>query len=169
MIIAGTGHRPNKLGGYNEKASLNLINLASDYLNKNKQIKRIITGGAQGWDMALAQASWQAGIPYTMAVPFIGQEKFWPQDGIYSQTTYRILLDRADKIHVVSKGSYSADKMQKRNEWMVDKCDLVLAVWDGSTGGTYNCIKYANLNNKKIINLWELYGKKSGVVSRGLE
>lgn len=31
--------------------------------------------------------------------------------------------------------------MQKRNEYMVDLADKVVAVWDGSKGGTDNCEK----------------------------
>jgi uncharacterized phage-like protein YoqJ len=41
--------------------------------------------------------------------------------------------------------------MQKRNEYMVDKCDKLLAVWNGTTGGTHNCIKYAKSKGKEII------------------
>ena len=41
--------------------------------------------------------------------------------------------------------------MQKRNEYMVDKCDILLAVWDGSAGGTNNCVKYARKLDKEII------------------
>jgi len=53
-------------------------------------------------------------------------------------------LDRTDK--------YSIDKMQKRNEWMVDNCDLLIAVWnEDKSGGTYNCIQYAKSVNKEVI------------------
>lgn len=37
--------------------------------------------------------------------------------------------------------------------WMVDNCDLLIAVHDGSPGGTANCVNYANQKNKKIINI----------------
>jgi len=30
-----------------------------------------------------------------------------------------------------------------RSEWMVQNCDLLVAYWDGSDGGTGNCVKYA--------------------------
>ncbi|PAD70641.1 hypothetical protein CHH83_02225 [Bacillus sp. 7586-K] len=40
--------------------------------------------------------------------------------------------------------------MQKRNEWMVDNSDYVIAVWDGTKGGTGNCVKYAQKQNKYI-------------------
>ena len=41
--------------------------------------------------------------------------------------------------------------MQKRNEYMVNESDKVIAVCDGSKSGTYNCIKYAENQNKEII------------------
>jgi uncharacterized phage-like protein YoqJ len=31
-----------------------------------------------------------------------------------------------------------------RNRWMVDNSDKVLAWWDGTSGGTKNCIDYAD-------------------------
>lgn len=41
--------------------------------------------------------------------------------------------------------------MQKRNEYMTDNSDIVIAVWDGSKGGTANCVRYAKKLNKEII------------------
>ena len=43
--------------------------------------------------------------------------------------------------------------MQKRNEYMVDLADVVIAVWDGSNSGTGNCIKYAQKCGKEIIQI----------------
>jgi uncharacterized phage-like protein YoqJ len=40
--------------------------------------------------------------------------------------------------------------LQKRNEWMVDHCDLLIAVWDGSEGGTANCVRYARHHERQI-------------------
>ncbi len=41
--------------------------------------------------------------------------------------------------------------MQKRNEYMVDKSNLVLAIWNGDkSGGTWNTIKYAMKKGKNI-------------------
>ena len=64
---------------------------------------------------------------------------------------YHKILDRAWKITYVSKEPYAAWLMQKRNEYMVDNCDLLIAVWDGTSGGTANCVKYAKATNKHII------------------
>lgn len=34
---------------------------------------------------------------------------------------------------------------------MVDRCDRLIAVWDGSNGGTGNCVKYAKEVGKPIV------------------
>jgi uncharacterized phage-like protein YoqJ len=156
MIVAGTGHRPNKLGGYGKDAQQRLIDLAIDFFDSHagEQVTEVISGMALGWDMALAEAACQLEIPWTAAIPFEGQQLAWPRP---SQEAYEKTLVFAKNIVYVCEPGYAAWKMQKRNEWMVDNCDAVLALWDGSDGGTGNCIKYANKINKPIINLWENY------------
>jgi uncharacterized phage-like protein YoqJ len=41
--------------------------------------------------------------------------------------------------------------MQDRNKWMVDHCDALVAIWNGTSGGTANCVKYALSVNKPIV------------------
>lgn len=149
MIIAVTGHRPNKLGGYREDAFRTLVALATNMFQAQKP-SRVITGMALGWDQAVAQACIDCGIPFTAAVPFSGQEQRWPAA---SQERYRTLLAAADNIVVVSEGNYAAWKMQKRNEWMIDQADLVIACWDGSAGGTANAVNYARRKGVRIENI----------------
>lgn len=156
MIICGTGHRPNKLGGYDNKTFDNLVSLAHMYLCVATDLKQVISGGALGWDQALATAALDLRIPTVLALPFPGFEDRWPQP---SKTYLHSLMHRASEIVYVCEPGYAGWKMQKRNEWMVDKADLVLALWDGSTGGTGNCINYANKVKKPIVNLWEEYTK----------
>lgn len=150
MIVAGTGHRPNKLGGYNNEAYLKLVDIAENWLKDNRPSK-VISGMAQGWDQALAQAAINLNIPFTAAIPFEGQESRWSEKG---QKYYRNLLTKADSIVHVCEAGYEPYKMQVRNEWMVNHCDMVLAMWDGTQGGTHNCVKYAYAQKKKVVNLF---------------
>lgn len=154
MIVCGTGHRPNKLGGYGKEAFDNLVTLAHMYLCAGNPVDEVISGGALGWDQALATASIQLSIPTVLALPFPGFEDRWPKE---SRDYLYGLMTRAYIVKFVCEPGYAGWKMQERNKWMVDHSDLVLALWDGSTGGTGNCIQYAKKVGKPITNLWEIY------------
>ena len=156
MIIAGTGHRPNKLGGYSDVAFDALCEIIHDWLDENPRVEKIISGMALGWDMALADTAVVRGIPLVAAVPFVGQERMWPDK---SKRIYQELLSGASEVVVVSEGEYAPWKMQIRNKWMVDNCDTVLATWNGTDGGTANCVRYAQAANKPIVNLWDKFNR----------
>lgn len=49
---------------------------------------------------------------------------------------------RGVMIHTATGRQLVSHLMNLRNKWMVDQCRLVLSVWDGSPGGTGNCMKY---------------------------
>jgi uncharacterized phage-like protein YoqJ len=151
MILCGTGHRMDKLGGYNSIVYAKLVKLAEKYLIELNP-ERVISGMALGWDQALADATNNLKLPLIAAVPFQGQESVWPE---VSQDKYFSILDKATDVVYVSEPGYFAEKMQIRNRWMVDQSDLILAIWNGSKGGTYNCIQYAKNSTKKIVNVWE--------------
>lgn len=155
LIVAGTGHRPNKLGGYSVKVESRLIYLAESYLSENKP-DFVISGMALGWDLALAEASIRQSIPFIAAVPFKGQESVWPKK---SRDLYNEILNQAKDVVYVSDPGYSSYKMQIRNKWMVDKCNILLALWDGSEGGTGNCVRYANEVGREVHNLWSEFNK----------
>ena len=151
MIVSGTGHRPDKLGGYSDRVLNRLIDLVTLELQELKP-DRVISGVAIGFDTALAIAAIRLNIPITCAVPFAGQEKMWPPE---SKVRYAKILSKAEQVVIVSSGTYSATKMQVRNEYMVDRCTLLLALWNGTSGGTANCIEFATKSNKRILNLWD--------------
>lgn len=101
----------------------------------------MITGMALGWDQYIAGACVSLGIPFTAAVPFIGQESRWSEE---QKSYYRFLLDHAKEVVVVSKGGYSPKKMMIRNLWIVDNSSELLTLWDGDKlGGTWNTIQAA--------------------------
>jgi uncharacterized phage-like protein YoqJ len=114
-----------------------------------------ITGMAIGADQLFAEAVMRHKIArmcrLVAAVPFAGQESKWPQA---SQAKYNHILSFCDHVQIVSEGSYSPQKMQIRNVWMVDNADVVLAVWDGKrSGGTWNCLTYALEQGKMVLRL----------------
>lgn len=150
MIIAGTGHRPSAIGGFDlpnptyihvcTKIEKNLLELKPD---------KVLSGMALGYDQWIANIAIKLKIPVIAVIPFIGQEKAWPKE---SQIIYNKLLDKCEDKLIICDGGYAAYKMQIRNEKMCDLCDILLACYiDNSKGGTYNCIQYAKKINKHIV------------------
>lgn len=155
-ILVATGHRPEKLGGYNRDTFDSLRYFAETVIQIEKPTL-VIGGMAQGWDHAIATAALLAKVPLHAFIPFSGQESVWPEE---AQKRYRAVLSKAEKITIVSTGGYSAHKMQLRNEAMVDSLrkntqDTLIALWDGSNGGTSNCVRYAETRGVNIRNVWK--------------
>lgn len=156
VIIAGTGHRPDKIGGYTQVAEDRVYNLAYDTL-KALQPDIVISGMAIGWDQALAQAALDLKIPLHAYVPFEGQESRWP---MMVRENYWRIRHKATHVNIICEGDYASWKMQKRNEAMVRDCTAILALWNGSSGGTANCVFYAQRQRKKVQNLWPEFMKR---------
>lgn len=158
--IAFTGHRPDKLpGGYNGNHS-NILNIIELELRKQEHPIKVITGGALGIDQLALQAALNTredsyhGVKIVVAEPFKFFWRKWPPQSIenYLRNIFDVDIER---ILVDDSEIYAPWKMQKRNEWMVDRCDELWAWWDGSSGGTKNCIDYAKKKDVIIRNLYE--------------
>jgi len=152
--ICGTGHRPSKLSKtYSEWDSKIEAKLTIALIEIFKRYKpsKVISGMALGWDTVLARAA--ASFPdifLELHIPCKGQSKKWSKS---AQHTYEGLCEKADRVVILSE-EYTPKCMQERNESMVDAADIVLALWDGSKGGTGNCIRYAQSRDVPIVNLW---------------
>ena len=157
--IAFTGHRPDKIGGYDETSPKRFalrqeiqatLQRAVDKYSTTHQII-VISGGALGVDQDAARIAYQMNIPFIVAQPCKNHESKWFKE---SQIKYAKMLELAHEVVLVSDGTYDelgAKCMQDRNIWMVDHCDALIAVWDGTSGGTANCVKYALKVNKPIV------------------
>jgi uncharacterized phage-like protein YoqJ len=155
MILSGTGHRPNRLGGYNKESVEKLFTTAIKTLTI-LQPEEVISGFALGWDMALATAAIELSIPLHAAIPFKGQEAIWPKE---SKDLYFKTLDKANKVVEVCEPGYAAWKMMKRNQYMNIHADEIAALWDSQykDGGTFQCIKDAVGRKKIIWNSWGIF------------
>jgi uncharacterized phage-like protein YoqJ len=140
LIVGGTGHRPDKLGGYGKNPTAVAIAAAAGAELDRLRPALVLSGMALGFDQWLAWLAVRRSIPFVACVPFEGQERRWKAE---QQSAYRVLLAKAeDVVHVCGPG-YAGWKMQRRNEYMVDGCGTLLAAWDGTDGGTANCVRYA--------------------------
>jgi len=173
MIVCFTGHRPNKLGGWdghnamagNVRAALHnaIVDVCKEYATKEPVL--FITGMAQGVDMWAADAVAQVrdliynNVILEAYIPFVGQQNKWPLTG---QKDYLKIICNCNRLHFVDEEGYAPWKLLNRNKAMVDKADLVIAVWNGDEkGGTAHCVRYAKSKDKKIINLWDKIEKST--------
>jgi uncharacterized phage-like protein YoqJ len=156
FFVAFTGHRPDKIGGYNPNAEKRIwvreqIQAQLERgLAKHGEKLWVITGGALGVDQDAAEIAHEMGIPFTVMIPCVEQEAMWPRE---AKQRYWNMLEVASEVVQVSEKTYAEDKfcMQRRNMQMIDCADIVIAVWDGSTGGTKNAVDYAEESGLKII------------------
>lgn len=153
MILAATGHRPPALLGYSDEAFDRYVAIA-EHAILDHMPEAVISGMAQGWDMAVATAAVDLGFPLHAYLPFEGFDRRWyPRD----RRRYKELTDKAKEIVVVEKGKYAPWKLQARNVALVNACDCLAALWNGKEhGGTWNCLKYATKRGKPWANYWEL-------------
>lgn len=153
LILGVTGHRPDKLGGYDDNVFRDLVELARAHI-ANIGPHKVATGMALGWDQAVAQACVELGVPFVAAIPFRGQQSNWPYA---SQETYHRLLKKAERIVEVAPPGFAPWKMHLRNEWIVDASTMILALWNGTSGGTGSCLQYARAQSRLIRNVWPQY------------
>lgn len=162
MKIAVTGHRPHKLNG--EWLGQGPV---SDYIRKEMQgvidtfftsELVLITGMALGVDQLWAEMAIKNNLRFIAAIPCYGQDLSW---NMQNRNRYHELLNnKLCTQFMVNNVHYKPWVMQARNEWMVNNCDMIVAVWDGSDGGTKNCIDYANKQNKPLVKIRLLLPEK---------
>jgi uncharacterized phage-like protein YoqJ len=156
MIVAVTGHRPDKLGtdhysGYAPENPLRAWIKAQlrEQLRLRRPFRPLygITGMAIGVDQDFAEVCIELQIPFVAAVPFIGQERQWPK---HARERYVELLAQACDVEIVCAGGYERWKMLARNQWMVDHCNALIAVFDGTAGGTASTVLYADSIKREV-------------------
>jgi uncharacterized phage-like protein YoqJ len=169
-----TGHRPDKLGGYNWNSPKNikimnkLESIIIQLIESSKDNNlTFIVGGALGIDTMsfficekLKKIYTKKNIKIILAMPFEKQDNNWFNQIDKDRLKYQrqnadevVLVDTLEKykFNKVSIGDYHPAKMQLRNMYMVDISNGVIGVWDGSKGGTGNCVNYAKKQGKELI------------------
>ena len=146
---AFTGYRPAKMPfGYNEndprcvEFKARLRDMIESLIGEG--YAHFISGGAQGMDMFAAEAvlELQGKYPWIileMVSPFDAQAARWNDE-------YRMRHDRlfaAADIVTATGHEYTKTCMFRRNRYMVDNADLLLATYDGQPGGTAMTVEYA--------------------------
>ncbi|MBE6948535.1 MAG: DUF1273 domain-containing protein [Ruminococcaceae bacterium] len=154
-----TGHRPTKLPWrYNEndvrcvllKEKLYDI-VEAVYLSG---VRRFICGMAMGCDMYFCEILTELRNRFTdiiieAAIPCETQADSWPED---QRQRYYQLLELCDEKTYVQR-VYTSNCMMKRNKYMVDNSGVLIAVFDGTMGGTMRTVIYAKQQGLEIIQI----------------
>lgn len=137
MKIALTGHRPQRLK--NQEALVR--SWINDYLS-NGNFTEAYSGMAMGADQIFAEECEKLNIPLVCCFPF-KRTRFHPAE--------QSIMDKAKDIRFISD-DYSKQSYWIRDKYMVDNCDVLLAVWDGiKAGGTWITLNYAEKIGKKVV------------------
>lgn len=155
-----TGHRPQTITYLWDESSQQALELKSRikkaivYLIENKNVKHFISGMALGVDMIAAEIVLDLkkkypNITLECAIPCETQANKWT---VKYRDRYFSIIEKSDK-ETLLQTHYTADCMHKRNRYMVDKSDYVIAVWNGSPSGTGKTVMYAKENHKTILQI----------------
>lgn len=154
MVVAVTGHRPDKLYGY-DLSDIRYMFLMSEIKKYLKSVNctEAITGMALGADLIFTQAVLELkaegmDIKLTCAIPCKNHKAKWVKSAWTD--LYDKVKKEADNVVIVCDMPYNGFVMQQRNQWMVDRCDNVLAIFNGTAGGTKNCIDYAIKEKRNV-------------------
>ena len=155
---AFTGHRPQNLPfGFREDderciALKETLKEQIVHLITDENVTHFISGMAMGVDMYAAEIvlnlkNTYPGITLESAIPCETQATKW---NAAMRERYYEIAAQCDK-ETMLQTKYTPDCMEKRNRYMVDHADYIIAVWDGKPSSTGNTVKYAQKQEKKII------------------
>jgi len=154
-----TGHRSAKLpwrDDENAPACLALKLAIRDTLDAvyAAGFRHFLCGMANGADTYFGEAvvalrDEHPDVTLEAAVPFDGQDRLWPAE---ARRRYFRLAEECDALTVLSP-EYTPTCMMERNRYMVDRSALLIAVYDGHSGGTRSTIRYAQSRGLRIIEL----------------
>lgn len=154
-----TGHRPSKLPWkYDESdprcADLKLRLRDAVIAAYDEGFRHFLCGMAQGCDFYACECVLQLREVYPdvtleAAIPCPTQCDTWPEQ---QRQRYQKLLSACDYETMVS-AVYTKSCMQRRDRYMVDHAALLIAMFDGTAGGTRYTIEYAMKRGMDVVDL----------------
>lgn len=158
--VCFTGHRPQSIPFLWDETSEKSIALKNrirqEIINliEHENAAHFISGMALGTDQICAEIVLELKEKYPhitleCAFPCKTQAVKWSDK---CRERYFGIIYKADKRTMVQR-EYTSDCMMKRNRYMVDKSDFIIAVWNGSHSGTGGTVAYAKTKNKNIVQI----------------
>lgn len=153
---AFTGHRPQSLPfGFNESDERCIAlkqKLRNEIIRQIEEngVTHFISGMAIGVDIYAAEIVLGLKAKYNItlecAIPCETQAEKWSEP---LRNRYFEIASKCDK-EAMLQHHYTPGCMDKRNRYMVDHADYIIAVWDGRASGTSKTVRYAQHQGKPI-------------------
>lgn len=171
ITIALTGHRPNKLDGYElfvsatstqlrpyyQKMYNRLVLAITNALNKAEIVEchsGLALGADTVWALAITdmQEKYPTRVRFVADIPDFRQSSLWkPLDA----KRWSSLLNKAQTINTYAIQNPNKSYpyiLNMRNLGMVTPCDVLICIYNGdTTGGTANAIKIGQEQNKRLL------------------
>lgn len=154
-----TGHRPDKirvgrLDAYDSRVYWGLVGFAVHCLEREPP-ELVITDLRPGWGWAVAQACAESGLRYACIV-----DKGHREPTAKANRHYRFLLGEGTQIGMSPEDW--ARCHGSREKFMASHADKLLALWDGSAGGTADTVARAYDIDLPVTNVWTEWLTYSG-------
>ena len=147
-----TGHRPDKME-LGEKEIKPLLERAIDEAIAYGYVT-FITGMAMGTDIwaaeiVLERKKRNKDLHLICALP---HPNFESRRSMTEKMRFNKIIKKADLVKEINN-HYFTSCYQVRNEWMVDRANLVIAVFNGQKSGTKNTVDYAKRKGVNVVNV----------------
>lgn len=153
---AFTGHRPQSLPFHNDENDARckrLKSLLRTVIEKQiyDGVTHFISGMALGTDTFAAEIVLELkkqypNITLEVALPCETQARYWNEE---DRDRYYSIIEQCDKETLLQK-HYTTDCLFRRNRYMVDNADVLIAVWNGRPSGTGKTVACAKEQGKEV-------------------
>lgn len=154
-----SGHRAAKLPWGSNELDPRCLSLKRELDKTLKALyssgtRHFICGMALGSDMYFAEAvialrAAHPDVTLEAAIPCPEQAERWESG---QRERYEHLVDACDVRTIISQ-HYTPDCMDRRNRYMIENSSVLVAVFGGGTGGTFNTIRHALREGLRIVEL----------------
>lgn len=156
---AFTGYRPSKMPwGYDETDARCVefrfrLREALEYLI-GQGYTDFLSGGALGFDQMAAEIvlSLREKYPWVrlvMVIPFDGQADKWSRE---QRGRWLEIIEASDRVIRISH-AYDKGVFFRRNHYLVENANLLLAAYDGQPGGTAGTVAYAKRHGVRVVRI----------------
>ncbi len=162
MTVSFSGHRPDKIAGYNSSPFEVEMAIRRAFAEEILRLSRegahtFVSGMAPGIDLWAAdevlrlRGEGRIGkdVRLVLAVPYPNFERSFSAEW---RPLYDAIVESADDVIYLSHGYYRGC-YNRRNDYLVDVADVVVAYYEGSNGGTRYTLRRAEKQGRCVVNL----------------